>query len=52
VEHVMPARTEDLPTAARPPAGSSLCCDRFEAAYGLRLPEWDAALRLEMEEGR
>ena len=52
VEQVLPARADEFPMAARRPANSSLRCDRFEATFGLRLPKWDEALRLAMEECR
>ena len=50
VEQVLPARADEFPTAARRPANSSLCCDRFEETFGLRLPGWETSLRLAMEE--
>jgi len=52
VEQVLPARADESATAARRPVNSPLCCDRVEAACGLRLPEWEAAPRLAMEECR
>jgi len=43
-----PAATADFPTPAQRPLFSALDCARFEQTFGLRLPEWQAALRLAM----
>jgi dTDP-4-dehydrorhamnose reductase len=51
VEKVLPASSTEFRTEARRPANSSLCCDRFEGAFGLRLPKWEEALRMAMEGG-
>lgn len=44
-----PALTADFPTPAQRPLYSALDCSRFAAAFGLRLPPWQEALRLAME---
>jgi dTDP-4-dehydrorhamnose reductase len=49
VKQVLPALTADFPTPARRPLFSALNCDRFTHVFGLRLPEWQAALKLAME---
>lgn len=43
---VLPALTTDFPTPAQRPLFSALDCARFANTFGLRLPPWDAALRL------
>jgi dTDP-4-dehydrorhamnose reductase len=42
--------TAEYPTAARRPANSVLNCAKLEAAFGLRLPEWEDGLKLASEE--
>ncbi len=49
VAEVLPASTDEFPTPARRPLFSALNCDRFSSTFGLRLPDWDQALRLAME---
>jgi len=51
VREVLPALTADFPSPAERPLESVLCCDKFEANFGLRLPPWGEALRLMMEAG-
>ena len=41
----------DYPTAATRPANSRLDCSRLEQAFGVRLPDWRAALELCLESG-
>jgi dTDP-4-dehydrorhamnose reductase len=48
VRALEPAATADFPTPAQRPLFSALDCARFEQTFGLRLPEWQAALRLAM----
>ena len=43
-----PAAPADFPTPAPRPLFSALDCARFEQTFGLRLPEWQTALRLAM----
>jgi dTDP-4-dehydrorhamnose reductase len=50
-QELVPAKTADFPTPARRPLHSALNCDRFAEVFGLRLPEWRAALRLAMSPG-
>jgi dTDP-4-dehydrorhamnose reductase len=49
VEEVLPARTAEFPTPAARPLFSALNCDRFLTTFGLRLPDWQEALRLAMD---
>jgi dTDP-4-dehydrorhamnose reductase len=46
VREILPALTAEFPTPAVRPMFSALNCDRFTAAFGLRLPDWETALRL------
>ena len=46
---VQSALTSEFPTPAQRPLFSALNCDKFSAVFGLRLPPWEAALRLAME---
>jgi dTDP-4-dehydrorhamnose reductase len=52
VKELQPAATSEFPTPAQRPLFSALNCDRFTETFGLRLPEWRAALKLAMEELR
>lgn len=49
VEEVQPALTAEFPTPAQRPLFSALNCDRFTQTFGLRLPDWQAALKLALE---
>jgi dTDP-4-dehydrorhamnose reductase len=49
VKEMLPAPTSDFITPARRPLFSALNCDNFAATFGLRLPPWEAALRMAME---
>jgi dTDP-4-dehydrorhamnose reductase len=51
VQRIEPAATSEFPAPARRPLYSALNCDRFVETFGLRLPDWRAALRLAMETG-
>lgn len=44
-EHVRPVPSRAYPTAAQRPRNSRLDCSRFERAFELRLPAWDAGVR-------
>jgi dTDP-4-dehydrorhamnose reductase len=48
VRELLPALTSDFPTPAERPLFSALDCSRFTGVFGLRLPEWRAALKLAM----
>lgn len=48
-QEILPALTSDFPTPARRPLFSALICDRFAASFGLRLPNWETALRMAIE---
>jgi dTDP-4-dehydrorhamnose reductase len=37
--------TADYPTAAKRPANSRLCCDKFKGLYGVSMPEWRMSAR-------
>jgi len=45
---LQPASTSDFPTPAQRPLFSALDCARFEAAFGLSLPDWKVSLRSAM----
>lgn len=47
-KEILPALTSEFPTAARRPLFSALNCDHFAATFGLRLPAWEAGLRMAM----
>ena len=47
-EQVLPALTEEFPAPARRPLFSALDSRKFTETFGLRLPAWEAALRLAM----
>ena len=49
VQEVSPARSDEFPAPARRPAFSALDCGRFQAIFGIELPDWRQALRLAME---
>jgi dTDP-4-dehydrorhamnose reductase len=42
--------TADWPTPVRRPPDSRLCCDKLEAVFGLRLPDWRTSLARTVEE--
>ena len=46
VKQLLPAPTSDFPTPAQRPLFSALNCENFSATFGLRLPNWGAALEL------
>jgi dTDP-4-dehydrorhamnose reductase len=48
VKEILPALTSDFPTPAERPLYSPLNCDLFADTFGLRLPDWETALRLAM----
>jgi dTDP-4-dehydrorhamnose reductase len=48
-EQVLPALTEEFPTPARRPLFSALDSRKLTETFGLRLPPWEAALRLALE---
>ena len=48
---ILPALTADFPSPAQRPLYSALNCDKFTDTFGLRLPDWQDALRLLMEAG-
>lgn len=47
-----PASTSDFPTPATRPLFSALNCDKFANTFGLRLPAWELALHLAMDDIR
>jgi dTDP-4-dehydrorhamnose reductase len=49
VEEVLPALTGEFPAPADRPLYSALNCDRFQDTFGMRLPDWQEALRLAMD---
>ena len=46
VKQLLPAPTSDFPTPAQRPLFSALNCENFYNTFGLRLPNWGAALEL------
>ena len=42
---VTPIPSSEYPTPARRPANSLLCCDKLDAAFGVRLEDWRDGLR-------
>lgn len=48
-KEILPALTSDFPTPARRPLFSALNCDLFAATFGLRLPAWEAGLRMALQ---
>ena len=44
VKSIKPIASHEYPTPAQRPKNSRLNCDRLEERFGLRLPEWRAAL--------
>jgi len=48
VDEVLPAFSKDFSTPAERPLVTPLNCDLFADTFGLRLPDWDEALRIAM----
>ncbi len=48
---MLPAETSEFPTPAVRPLAAAMDCSKFENTFGLRLPPWQTALRLLMEQG-
>jgi dTDP-4-dehydrorhamnose reductase len=48
VQRLEGALSSEFPTPAARPAYSALNCDRFEATFNLRIPNWDESLQLAM----
>ena len=46
VKELVPALTSEFPSPAQRPLFSALDCSRFQATFGLELPDWRVALRL------
>jgi dTDP-4-dehydrorhamnose reductase len=51
VRQVLRATSDEFPSPATRPAHSTLECGKFEKTFGLRLPGWQLALKLMMENG-
>jgi len=49
IRQLLPAKSSQFPTQAERPLVSVLECEKFEQAFGLRLPEWRGALQLAMD---
>jgi len=47
---IEPVSSVEFPTPARRPLFTALDCSKFEAAFGLRLPDWRESLRAAMTE--
>jgi dTDP-4-dehydrorhamnose reductase len=50
VDSIMPIATEDYPTKAKRPANSRLDLTRLRGVFGINPPEWDQALRSELDQ--
>jgi dTDP-4-dehydrorhamnose reductase len=50
VREILPAKSSEFPTPARRPHYSALNCDLFTDTFGLRLPDWEDALRMAMSD--
>ena len=50
VKVLLPAKSADFPVPADRPLVSVLNCDRLEQVFGLRLPPWEQALQLVLED--
>jgi len=48
VRKILPAKTSEFPTPAKRPFYTPLNCDLFAITFGLRLPNWEEALRMAM----
>jgi dTDP-4-dehydrorhamnose reductase len=49
-QEIVGIASSDFPTPARRPLNSRLDCRRFEASFGLQLPNWQAGVRRMLEE--
>jgi dTDP-4-dehydrorhamnose reductase len=49
VQEIQPALTQEFPSLAQRPLYSCLDCSHFFERFGIRLPDWETALRLAME---
>ena len=50
VQELLPASTAEFPAPAQRPLFSALDCRKFTQTFGLRLPDWEDALRLAMDD--
>lgn len=50
LQELQPAVSSEFPTPAVRPRYSALNCDKFEQTFGLRLPPWQEALQLTLED--
>ncbi len=49
VKEILRAGSSEFPSPATRPAHSTLDCGKFEKTFGLKLPEWQLALKMMME---
>ena len=49
VREILRATSDEFPSPATRPAHSTLNCGKFENTFGLRLPDWQLALKMMME---
>lgn len=49
VQEIHAAQTSEFPSPAKRPLFSALNCDRFSDTFSFKLPNWDDALKLAME---
>lgn len=49
VKRIMPAQSREFSTAAMRPVFSGLDCGKIERVFGIRMPDWELALALAMD---
>ncbi|MCJ7696159.1 MAG: dTDP-4-dehydrorhamnose reductase [Anaerolineaceae bacterium] len=49
VNQILPVKTDAFPSPAVRPVNSTLDCNKFEQVFGLRLPDWQLALKMMLE---
>lgn len=49
VKSITPAKSSDFPTPATRPLFSALNCEKFERIFSLKIPKWEASLKLMLE---
>jgi len=50
VKRIIPAKTSDFPTPAIRPQFSALDCSKFELTFSLKIPKWEIAMKLMMND--
>lgn len=49
IKEILPAESQEFPAPAQRPLYSALSCDLFMDTFGLRLPDWEEALKLALD---